>query len=61
MRNFQEALVKASFESIEAYKAAKLPERERTMLKEQCIEYKQALHTLTEQVKEGSNSLASKE
>ncbi|SES22972.1 AAA family ATPase [Psychrobacillus sp. OK032] len=58
--NFQEALVKASFESVEAYEAAKLPERDRMMLKEQCMEYKQVVHTLTEQVKEGRQQLDSK-
>ncbi|MFJ7972650.1 AAA family ATPase [Psychrobacillus sp. NPDC096389] len=60
-KNFQEALIKASFESIEAYRAAKLSERDRTTLKEQCTEYKQTLHTLIEQVKEGRQQLASKE
>ncbi|MFJ5771196.1 AAA family ATPase [Psychrobacillus sp. NPDC093180] len=58
--NFQEALVRASFESVDAYKAAKLSEKERMVLKEQCMAYKQTVHTLTEQVKEGRQQLAKK-
>ncbi|MFJ8065845.1 AAA family ATPase [Psychrobacillus sp. NPDC096426] len=59
-RNFQEALAKAYFESIEAYRATKLSERDRMMLKEQCTTYKQTVHTLTEQVREGRQQLESK-
>ncbi|GGA35049.1 AAA family ATPase [Psychrobacillus lasiicapitis] len=58
--NFQEALGKASFESVEAYKAAQLAEKERMVLKEQCMAYKQTVHTLTEQVTEGRQQLATK-
>lgn len=57
---FYEALAKASFESEELYKAAKLSEIERATLKEQCEEYRQTLHTLTEQVKEGQEQLEGK-
>ncbi|WP_144510571.1 AAA family ATPase [Bacillus sp. FJAT-22090] len=58
--NFQEALTKAAFESTEIYLAAKLTEKERTLLKEQCTEYRQTMHTLEEQVKERREQLASK-
>ncbi|MEI4771570.1 SMC family ATPase [Psychrobacillus sp. FJAT-51614] len=56
----REALAKADFDTIELYKAAKMSESERVTLKEQCNAYNQALHTLTEQVKERREQLANK-
>lgn len=57
---FNESLNKASFETLEAYLTAKLTEAERATLKVQCEEYKQRLHTLTEQVREGQAQLENK-
>ncbi|WP_277587283.1 SbcC/MukB-like Walker B domain-containing protein, partial [Psychrobacillus antarcticus] len=57
---FKESLSKASFETLEVYLAAKLTEAERSALKIQWEEYKQRLHTLTEQVREGYVQLENK-
>ncbi|MCZ8535071.1 AAA family ATPase [Psychrobacillus psychrodurans] len=57
---FHKALNKASFETVEAYMSAKLPESDRSFLKIQCNEYKQQLHTVTEQVREGKVQLENK-
>ncbi|WP_313894325.1 SMC family ATPase [Psychrobacillus sp.] len=56
-----EALAKSSFGSIEVYVKAKLSEGDRFTLKEWCTSYKQTLHTLTEQVREGKAQLADNE
>ena len=57
---FNEALARAEFNSIDLYIAAKMSEQDRAVLKTQCMKYKQALHTLLEQVREGQAQLASK-
>lgn len=57
---FHKALNKASFETVEAYMSAKLPESDRSFLKIQCNEYRQQLHTVTEQVREGKVQLENK-
>ncbi|WP_391118923.1 SbcC/MukB-like Walker B domain-containing protein [Psychrobacillus sp. L3] len=57
---FQEALKKAGFDTMELYIAAKMSEHNREILKEQCNQYKQTLHTLKEQVKEAQEQLATK-
>ena len=57
---FNKALARAEFNSIDLYIAAKMSEQDRAVLKTQCMEYKQALHTLLEQVREGQAQLASK-
>ena len=50
---FNEALARAEFDSIDLYIAAKMSEQDRAVLKAQCTKYKQTLHTLLEQVREG--------
>lgn len=60
LAQFKESLSKASFDNLEAYIAAKLTEEQRSVLKKQCEEYKQRVHTLTEQVKEGKTQLENK-
>lgn len=57
---FQEALLHAGFDTIESYTEAKLPESEREMLKEQINAYKQAVHSLTDQVNEEQAQLTGK-
>ncbi|QFF97437.1 SMC family ATPase [Psychrobacillus glaciei] len=57
---FQEALKKAGFDTMELYMAAKMSEHNREILKDQCNQYKQTLHTLKEQVKEVREQLATK-
>ena len=60
LAQFHESLSKASFEHLEVYLAAKLTEAERSTLKMQCEEYRQKLHTVTEQVREGKVQLDNK-
>lgn len=60
LAQFHESLSKASFENLEVYLAAKLTEAERSTLKMQCEEYRQKLHTVTEQVREGKVQLDNK-
>ena len=60
LTQFKESLSKASFETMEVYLAAKLTETERSGLKLQCEEYKQRLHTVTEQVRESKGQLENK-
>ncbi|QUG39957.1 SMC family ATPase [Psychrobacillus sp. INOP01] len=60
LEQFYKALSKASFATIDSYIAAKLAESEREALKLQCEEYKQQLHTVTEQVREGKVQLENK-
>lgn len=55
-----EALTKAGFDTIELFVAAKMPEDKREVLKEQCNQYFQTLHTLKEQVNEAHEQLVSK-
>ena len=57
---FKEALSKAGFETTRAYEEAKMGERDRETLKERCEAYKQAVHTFTEQVKDGQKKLEGK-
>lgn len=60
LENFYKALSKASFVTMDSYIAAKLAESEREGLKLQCEEYKQNLHTVMEQVREGKVQLENK-
>ena len=60
LTQFRESLTKASFETMEVYLAAKLSESERSVLKIECEDYKQRLHTFTEQVREGKVQLKNK-
>ena len=54
---FVGALTKAGFDTMELYTAAKMSETDRSALKELYNAYKQALHTLTEQVTEAQEQL----
>lgn len=60
LEQFHKALSKASFVTVDSYIAAKLAESERLALKLQCEEYKQKLHTVMEQVREGNVQLENK-
>ena len=59
-QQFSEALLKAGFEGTVAYEKAKMSESNRKALKERCEAYKQAVHTFTEQVKDGQKKLEGK-
>ncbi len=56
-KQFNEAINQAGFIGLEAYQKAKMSAEERVSLQEECNEYKQMLHTLTEQVKDGKKEL----
>ncbi|TQR17311.1 SbcC/MukB-like Walker B domain-containing protein [Psychrobacillus vulpis] len=56
----EEALTNAGFATIELYTVAKMSALDREDLKGQCNTYKQTLHTLNEQVKEGKEQLENK-
>jgi exonuclease SbcC len=57
---FKTALQSSSFESEEMYQQAKLRDSERVTLKEQILDFKQARHTLIEQVADLAVRLANK-
>ena len=56
----QEALFNAGFKTLELYTTAKLPESDQEMLQEQINAYKQAVHSITDQVKEEQAQLEGK-
>ena len=59
-QQFLQALVNAGFETKEEYERARMDEPARKALRERCEAYKQAVHTFTEQVKDGYKKLEGK-
>ncbi|HSP23263.1 MAG TPA: AAA family ATPase [Planococcus sp. (in: firmicutes)] len=60
LQHYREALKKSEFESEEAYQQAKMPEAARSELQRLTQQFRQALHTAEQQVKERQEELSGK-